>query len=255
MSTGTRAYRGFMAAAAAAMLFPAAAKADIAGFGNFANWTVNINDTGAAPTVAPGLIHLINNTSGEARSVIYDTPQSITGFTASFTYQNTGASDAYGATFILENATTGANAVGFNSTRFGYGFTGRSVAITLEMTNPSLSGFYVNGNIGGGSSSTSPVDLHSGDPINITLSYDGAFLNETLVDVNTSATYHASFLENLPSILGANSAYVGVTASSNSADGTQTFSNFSFGAPEPASVAIMGVAGALLLARRRRRAY
>ena len=57
---------------------------------------------------------------------------------------------------------------------------------------------------------TSPVNLASGDPIQVTLAYDGSNLVETLRDLTTSSTYSQTFRGvNLAAFTGGNSAYVG----------------------------------------------
>ena len=252
---------------AALLLLVATTHADIAGFGDFSNFSINVLDGGSAPTISPGTIHLTNTGLQEARSVIAKTPQTITQFTASFTYQNAGVPGAgsglYGASFVLENSSLGTSAIGLPSSQLGYGslgFISKSAAITLEINPaPTASGFYTDGNLGGGSPVTSPVNLISGDPINVTLAYNGTTLHENLFDTTTSASYDAFFVANLTSVLGGSTAFVGVTAStSNVNEVSQTFSNFAFtsGAPaqtpEPASLGILGCGIIGVLTRRRR---
>ena len=62
---------------------------------------------------------------------------------------------------------------------FGYdGFPAKASQFPLNPYN--ASGYYTNGNLGGGSLATSPVNLYSGDPINVTLAYNGSLLQESL---------------------------------------------------------------------------
>ena len=253
MKVGTRAFRMMIPAILAAGFLPAPARADIMGFGDFSGFSINLNDGGSAPTIAPGLIHLTNSGGNEARSVIALAPQTITQFTASFTYQNSGPQDNYGATFVLENAPAGASAVGFGNVNLGYAFSGASAAITLEPAG-NASGFYKDGSLNNGSLATAPVNLRSGDPINVTLVYSGSTLAETLADPTANTTYtNTFFVGNLATVLGSSTAFVGVTASTNGGNESQTFSNFEFtnGVPEPASLSVMALSGLILLRRRR----
>ena len=87
-------------------------RADITGFNNGVNFTLNSPDGGGS--ISGDTATLTNNQTFEATSVYYNTPQSISaGFQASFTYQATGGNSfalADGMTFVLQNA--GLNAVG-----------------------------------------------------------------------------------------------------------------------------------------------
>ena len=243
--------------------------ADINGFGNFSGFTVNQHDTHAAPSVSTGEIHLTNHNAAEDRSVFANTPQSIGKFTASFTYQLTGVIDSanYGAAFVLQNSANGAQTVGTPNSIFDTGAVGsnfgNSVAITLEASTPpttATSGLYTNGSLGT-SPSVSPVNFESGDPINVTITYDGSMIHETLVDTTTSASFSTSYLENIPLIVGGSTAFIGFTAGT---DGTfpsgkdQIFSNFEFASgvqtPEPSSIilAALGLIGLFALRRRQR---
>src|SRR5580658_4112752 len=108
---------------------PVIARADFTGFGNFSGFTVNQDDSGSAPTISGGTLHVTNG-GDEARDVFYDTPQNISQFTVSFTYSESGGVDIFsgdqGASLVLQNSPSGANSV--SSGRFGYGgFPGQSI--------------------------------------------------------------------------------------------------------------------------------
>ncbi len=241
----------------AGVLAPSVAHADINGFGNFSGFNVNSNG-GSAPTVSGGSIQL---TSGgdELRSIFCDTPQNISNFTATFTYSANGQVGNYsGACFVLQNSASGTSALGneSNGGAFGYSGIGNSIGVTLEDTDPNKSGYYTDGNFSGGSPPTSPVNLLSGDPIDMTLTYTGGLLlQESLLDLKTSASYSNTFLLSapIPTIVGGSTAYVGLTASSNNALNNplnQTFGNLQFttSVPEPSTFALLGVGAISLLA-------
>jgi hypothetical protein len=231
------------------------ADADITGFGNFSNFMINRSDSGSAPTITPGTPGSIRITSmgdSQSRSIYSKTPQDITQFTASFTYRSIEGplggpiGVSYGATFVMQNGPQGINAVfqpSYNPS-IGYGggcATGcgggirpfdKSVAVSIENRSLSLtsssSSLYTNGNVGGGSSDTSPIDLFSGNPIRVVLTYDGSLLHEKLTDSITLASYETFFPINIPATVGGSTAYVGFTAGTGFSPGDQHISDFQF---------------------------
>ena len=249
-----------LAIAVTAAMLSTQARADIVGFGDFSGFTINQTDTGSAPTISNGSILLTNQNAFENRSIFCNTRQSISQFTASFTYTPSGyAYDGAGACFVLQDSTAAATACG--SYNLASGGINSSVEISLEIKNgnPGWSGYYTNGNIGGGSPSTSPVNLYSGDPINVTLTYNGSILHENLLDTVTAASYDASYVTNLSSILGRSDAFVGITANSGDINcrAAQNFSNFHFtsSVPEPSTFVLLGIGAiGLLVAYVRRKA-
>src|ERR1044071_33830 len=165
-----------------------AARADINGFGTLlpALWTVNSPDPAAPPTynLPTQTLQLTNTLSNaERRSVWYTVPQSVTQFTASFTYRAANAGGVFGggggAAFVLQNSADGTHAVGTGA--FAYGGIGNSGAVTLELyTSSSASGFFLNGNVGSNGLPTGSVSLTSGHPINVMISFDGTLLSESM---------------------------------------------------------------------------
>ena len=221
-------------------------RADIAGFNNGTGFTLN-----GGPTISGGTATLTDNNTFEARSLYYDTPQNISGgFQASFIYQATGGNSfalADGTTFVLQNQ--GLNALGDSGSDLGYSGIAPSAAVALDLFAPSGTTFDTNGNIGG-YTSTSPVNLNSGDPIGVLLSYNGStqVLSETLTDLTTSSTYATSYSSDLASVLGGGTALVGFTAGTGAGSSTQTISDFSFisSVPEPTSLTLWASCGLAL---------
>jgi len=245
------------------------AQAAINGFGDFSGFSYNHTDSATPPAISPGKIDLTGTTGREVRTLFYSTPQNVSSFTASFTYQllnhrdTYAGNDGFGASFVLENAAAGPNAIGDANAMGTYGLSGigNSAAVTLESydnfgVNGSNSGYYTNGNVTGGSPSTAPVFPLSGDPINVVISFDGSKLTESMVDSVTLASYRTTILANPLTAVGGTTAYVGFAAVTNgNAYGDQYFSNFAFGplsVPEPSSAAFAATAAGLLGLRRRR---
>ena len=102
----------------------------------------------------------------------------------------------------------------------------------------------MHGNYSGGSPPVSPIVFSSGDPINVTLTYSGSALQESLVDANTGQTYSNSFLvpTPLPTLLGGSTAYVGFGAYDHDpVSGYQDIDNLQFtsAVPEPPTSAML----------------
>lgn len=242
------------ACALAVLLSSATTRAGIMGFGDFSQFTINQADSGAAPTFpAPGTIELVNG-AGEGRSIFDDTPQGVAQFTASFTYQVLNPGQNEGAVFVLQNDPRGPNAVGPDN----HGFSGitNSAEVTFNI-GENESGVFTDGQGYNGlrGFSLDPVNLASGDPINVQFTFDGSTMTESLKDTVTSASFSQSFTLPVTSAVGGDLAYVGITAGSDTDSVDQLFSNFQFSGttavPEPASIGLF-MAGAALCMRRRR---
>lgn len=230
-------------------LMPGAAtvRADIHGFGDFSHFTFNLPDGAPAPTVSipAGRLDLASINYNANRSVFYNVPQDISKFTASFTFQGQSGSGGIGF-FVLQNVSA--------STMAMEGFRGlsSSIAIPFSPNVAAATGLLIHGDqADNGVLPTSPVNLFSGDPIDVTLSYNGAILDEKLVDRTTLGTFETTYITNLPSIIGSPTAFVGLGAGSGNSN--QSYSNFEFASavPEPATLSFLAPA-MLLLARRRK---
>ena len=60
--------------------------------------------------------------------------------------------------------------------------------------------------------SSTGIDLHNGDPINVTVSYDGTTLTLTETDLTNNATATQKYQVNIPQQVGGDSAFIGFTA-------------------------------------------
>ncbi len=202
------------------------------------------NTLNGSPIVTGGatpdddVLQLTDSNNTEGRSLFNNTLQSYAnGFTAQFTYQNngTGAGNlADGAAFILQNDPRGATALGDTGGALGYGGGNpitSSVAFEMNIYQPNTIGtsFRSNGFLGGYTAPGNGVNLDSGHPISITLTYNPATytMTQKLVDGANIAT--TSYPVILTGTLKNNGlAYVGFSGGTGGVNSTQTVTKYSY---------------------------
>ena len=174
-------------------------------------------------------LRLTDTTQNSAGSAWYGVPVNVQAFTSDFTFQLTSPS-ADGFTFVIQNA--GTTALGPTGGGLGYGPDNvtnpsasanapiaKSVAVKFDLYNNAGEGTNTTGLYTNGASPTTPattlgggLNLHSGDTFKVHLNYDGTTLTMTITDtVNTTQTFTTSWPINIPSTVGANTAFVGFT--------------------------------------------
>lgn len=200
-------------------------------------WDLNGNTQGAPTFVSPNALQMTTTAGSLARSAFYsESKVRVDGFVASFTFQDVNKGAADGVTFCLQNSPAGPNALG--GAGGSLGVSGITPSVELEFNIYSGNGL---GGVGlayatGGSISrvvsTSPVNLVSGDPINVTIFYNPA-LAATFVglyDVTTGTKFNTTFSgaasNNIPSVLGGNLAWVGFTGGTGGSTAVEQISNF-----------------------------
>ncbi len=204
---------------------------------NGTDFTVNsvgFSTTAAAP-FSGNVLTLTDSGGGEARSAFYNAPMNIaSSFTTSFVYQaSSGTNLADGAAFVLQNSPNRLAALG--STGGGLGYVGMtpSAAILFNLYtgggNPVGTAYATGGSLGTFAAIT-PVDPTVGNPIQVTVSYDGSnLLVETLFDPFSTNSYSATYsVGSLAATLGGSSAFVGFSGATGGVTSTQTISDFSF---------------------------
>jgi hypothetical protein len=188
-------------------------------------------------------VRLTDGKAQEARSAFFTTPVNVQQFYTSFDIQLTNP-NADGMTFTIQG--NSAQAVG--SPGQGLGYTPDptyptasqigtdSLAIKFDLYNnegegPDSTGLYLNGavpTVPAINLSTTGINLHSGDIFNVQLAYDGTTLTEVIIDTATLASVTETYPVNIPSVVGANSAYVGFTAGSGGAGAVQDVLNWTY---------------------------
>ena len=192
---------------------------------DFGTTTVN----GSATLPSGTQLRLTSNSGSQAGSGFHNTPLAVDQvFNVDFTYTASGDRSADGAAFIIQNAAGGVNALGGSGGSVGYGGITPSAAVILNIFGTEGTAFKTNGATGGYTPSGA-VDLSSGNPIHITLSYDPLLqtLSQTLTDTTTLATYSNTFTGvNLASIVGGNTAYFGFSGATGGQVATQDITGF-----------------------------
>ncbi|MDE3068684.1 MAG: hypothetical protein KGJ60_14200 [Verrucomicrobiota bacterium] len=223
--------------------------------GNGVGWMQNQSGgpyTGTPPFVANNRLVLTDGNGNEDRSFFYKVPQYIGSFKASFTYEDVGGdgitnSTADGFTFIVQNSDAGANALGGLGSALGYSYypgLGTNIIPSAELCfalynngdNAPGIAWATNGAPSAGISttgfmysSTAPVSIISGDPIDVSIDYNGNVFAVTLSDEITKAAFSTNIVVgSLPQIVNGDTAFVGFTGASGGVASTQTIANFGF---------------------------
>ncbi len=187
-------------------------------------------------------LRLTDGSSGEKASAFYTTPVDVTAFSNYFAFQLTQP-HGDGMTFVIQNA--GTTALGPGGAGLGYGATSpggapgipTSVAIKFDFYDNDGEGRNSTGLYTDGASPTVPavdmtgsgVNLRSGDPFSVYMTYDGTTLTMRITDIVTKATFLTSWPIDIPSTVGGSTAYVGFTAASGGGTAIQEILNWSYG--------------------------
>ncbi len=233
------------AVATAAYVIQSSGTATINFGGGFPNATgLQLN---SATKVDANSLELTDGGSYEAGSAFWTTPVNIQSFSTNFTFQLTSAT-ADGFTFTIQDA--GSTALGAYGGGLGYGINpnggtsggiGKSVAIKFDIYSNSGEGSDSTGIFTDGASPTNPavsltssgIVLSSGDTISAQLVYNGTTLTLNLTDTVTSKTFSQAFTINIPSTVGANTAYVGFTGGTGGGTAIQNIKTWTFTAGTP----------------------
>lgn len=181
----------------------------------------------------------------EARSAFFNAPINVQSFTNNFSFQLTNP-NADGFTFTIQG--NAANVVGPSGGGLGYGPDtpggtppagtpiGKSIAVKFDLFNNAGEGTDSTGWYTNGVSPTTPasdmtasgVNLHSGDAMNVHMTYNGTTLNWTVTDPTAGKSFATSAAVNIPSVVGGNTAFVGFTAGTGGATATQEIISWTY---------------------------
>ncbi|WP_168221723.1 fibronectin type III domain-containing protein [Aquisphaera giovannonii] len=194
-------------------------------------------------------LELTNGGKNQAASAFSTSPVDVTKFTTQFTFQVTaGAGTADGFTFCIQSkaptslGSTGA-ALGYGPySAGGPGGIPNSVAIKFDLYSNQGEGVDSTGLYTGGASPTnagsinlapSGVDLHSGDVMQVEMTYDGTTLTVVIRDTQTGKSATQAYTINIPSAVGGSTAYAGFTAGTGGLSAKQDIITWSFAPNAP----------------------
>jgi hypothetical protein len=221
------------------------AVAQIVGFGGSTDtgWTPNANSASAAAAVpnvsgtgtSADVLSLTTTAGSEASSYWFNTPQSITNFTESFTYTDNSTNGADGISVAWQNAGTAALGGGGGALGYSGIISAAGLGFNIYSGN-SGSGSEFNGTVtSAGNPATTPtpggVNLDSGHPINVSLSYKEAdsALTEKMTDSVTNATFTRVYRGiSIQNLVGSSTATVGFTGATGGVTAAQSITNFQF---------------------------
>ncbi len=183
-------------------------------------------------------VALTNGGTNQAGSVFFTTPVNVQSFTTAFNFQLVNPL-ADGFTFTIQNV--GPNALGSSGGALGYQGIGQSVAIKFDLYSNSGEGSDSTGLYTDGASPTLPaidlsktgINLHSGDTMSASLTYNGVTLQLTLTDLVTSASWSHSFAIDIPGMVGGDTAYVGFTGGTGGKSSRQEILTWNYQAQPP----------------------
>jgi hypothetical protein len=219
-----------------------------------ATYTIHLSsmDFSAGFTAAAGLqlngksiitsakLQLTDGGTNEAASAFFSTPVSVASFSTTFTIQQTSAA-ADGMMFVIQNSLNGAKAMGPSGSSLGYSYGPiragailNSVGIKFDLYNNVGEGVNTTGLYQAGARPTTPaidltpsgIDLHSGHPISVQLTYNGITLQMKISDAIAAKSFTTSWGVNIPQLVGSSTAYVGFTAASGGSTAVQQVLNW-----------------------------
>lgn len=242
-ASGSSKSRNWTAAAAACLAGLAivpCAEADISGITQVGagpnDYTINasLDAQGAGvPNITGGILNLTSAANNQATTAWFNTPQSVTNFTASFTYDFLGGTTnpADGFSFILQN--TALNALGGGGGALGYLGINNSVALGFDVWNNNTAGtatnsaFSASGYTGFNNyQNTGTVSLRDVvNTVNVNIAYRDGVFTETLTQ--GANVYTRSAFYNVSSRVGT-TGFIGFGGGTGGANAGQAISNFTY---------------------------
>lgn len=190
------------------------------GFANASDLKFN----GYARSYGSGIL-MTDGHGNEASSIFFSRPVQTASFTTHFRFQFASNTAGDGLTFCLQG--NGPAAIGAWGGEMGYKGIDRSIAVKFDLFDnfgegKNSTGLFANGAypaLPATDLTRSGIDLHNGNPIDVTISYDGKVLTVSECDAVTRATASQTYTIDIPACTGTR-AYAGFTASMGGAIST-----------------------------------
>jgi hypothetical protein len=214
--------------------------------------TTSMVDHVSITPLSPVALQLTDGGGSEAASAFATMRLPTTLFNTSFILQDNpvnGAAD--GVSFVLHNDPRGTAALGGTGGAEGYAGIINSIAIKFDLythgSHVPSTGLFT----GGQAPDSDPskdillapygLNLGSGHPIQVNISYNGSSLIERLTDTVTGAAFTHSYAINLAQVLGGPVAYAGFTGGTGGETATQMITSWTgdFFAPATATTAFL----------------
>jgi hypothetical protein len=199
--------------------------------GNGVGWALNgtVNGSFSPATISGDTLVLTTGSGTTVRGAYLTARQNVTAFVATYTYVNPSAGGADGVAFTLQNDPRGTAALGAAGSALGVSGVTPSLSIEFNIYGPTGIGMAIHTNgVTGNFQSTSPVNLVSGDPINVTVSYAQGLLTVKLNDPVAGTSYTTNLVIDIPTAVGGTAAYIGFSGATGGLASTQVVSNFQF---------------------------
>jgi hypothetical protein len=198
----------------------------------------HLSITGTQGPLPPSVVELTDGGFGEAGGVFLNNRIGVQNFNTTFTFRLTPGTSptADGMAFVIQG--DGPTALGPPGGGLGYGSDTvgvggglpRSMAIKFDLFSNAGEGIDSTGIFTDGRSptirqpglgvgfpdtsidlSSTGIDLHSGHPFRVNLGYDGTNLTETITDTVTHVSFTATYVVNIPGLVGSDVGYMGFT--------------------------------------------
>jgi hypothetical protein len=194
------------------------------------DWRAGFADTqgqlalNGSASIYAGTLALTDGGNNEAGSAFTTQPMDITRFATRF--QLEFGDGGHGVTFAIQG--NGPSAMGDVADGLGYSGISTSVAVKFDISDDGggadgTTGLYVDGAspMGAGSIDLvgTGINLHTGDILDVAMSYDGAALAVTISDASTGASASQKYAVDIAGRVGGPRAFVGFTGATGSESG------------------------------------